>query len=437
MTLKQNVKIVKVSNNNTVIDNPQVFPRMPRLYLELLENKSKIKQDLINKEYIPEKSVSPKKDSSSLENKLDKLLEQKDSNYNIENEKNKDDISDKEDNDLKDEIDIKNEKNKDYNDDYDDDLNYKNDDDDDEDDSQYKKNKKNKKNKKYKDDTSDDEEPESEYKSKKKYDDDDNSSGGDDLSVRLNELLNDDSDSQTVISHKNSNKDKYSKQRYDNISVSSKNKYDHVKNVAPSLSELESQGAYTKKTFLRDVNRVSYSEQEEEHLKRELMFKFDMLKKKYPNGIIPEYTIHSDYLSMKRSYEDTIKILSLDSTVDQYKTYLIGGFMACEFILGKFFNLEMVGFTQQQIISINSYERLLIELGEKSYVPTGSKWPVELRLLFMILMNAGFFLISKMILKKTGANVLGMINSMNVTEPKPTGPKKKMKGPSIDVTNME
>ena len=140
---------------------------------------------------------------------------------------------------------------------------------------------------------------------------------------------------------------------------------------------------------------------------------------------------------MKKTYDSTVRRLSLDSSVENYKTYLIGGFMACEFLLGNFFKFDMQGFTQQQILSMNSYEKLLIELGEKSYVPTGSKWPVEIRLLFMIIMNAAFFIISKMIMKKTGANLLGMINSMNSTATQPaTTQKRKMKGPDIDLNNI-
>ena len=100
----------------------------------------------------------------------------------------------------------------------------------------------------------------------------------------------------------------------------------------------------------------------------------------------------------------------------------------------------MQGFTQQQIISMHSYEKLLIELGEKSYVPQGSKWPIELRLLFMIIMNAAFFVISKMMMKKTGANLMGMVNNMNSssksTMDNPTQPKRRMRGPNIDLQDI-
>ena len=118
--------------------------------------------------------------------------------------------------------------------------------------------------------------------------------------------------------------------------------------------------------------------------------------------------------------------------------------MGAEFIFGNFLGFDMQGFTQQQIVSMNSYEKLLIELGEKSYVPSGSKWPVELRLLFMIIMNAAFFLISKMIMKKTGANLIGMMNNMgnsndsNIPNSSTNSQtkKRKMKGPDIDLQDI-
>ena len=168
------------------------------------------------------------------------------------------------------------------------------------------------------------------------------------------------------------------------------------------------------------------------------MFKFDLLKRSYPNSAIPEFSIHSDYNVMRRSYDNSVRKLSLDSTVDTYKSYLIGGFMLVEFILGHFFKFEMTGFTQQQVLQMNNYERLLIELGEKSYVPDGSKWPVELRLLFLIIMNAAFFIVSKMIMRKTGANVMGMINSVTKVSSQFSLhlAKKKMKGPMIDIDDI-
>ena len=186
---------------------------------------------------------------------------------------------------------------------------------------------------------------------------------------------------------------------------------------------------------------MTSSEHNDEDKKRELIFKFDLLKKSYPlaAGSIPEYTIHSNLQEMQKTYDMTVRKLSLDSSVESYKTYLIGGFMVVEFVFGNFLGFEMEGFTQQQIISMHSYEKILIEIGEKSYVPTGSKWPVELRLLSVIIMNAGFFIVGKMIMKKTGANLLNMVNSMNSNNNSTTNTqkqKRKMKGPDINLQDI-
>jgi len=409
MPKKQELQVVKVPLKGSILSKPQVFPRMPRLYLELIENKEKIKQDLIDTEYIPPnveqnnveqnnvaqnnvekyKSPTPSQSSSNkkFQNRLDMLLSD-DNNSDISSDDNKSDISS--------------------------------------DDT--------------KSDNSTNKSPSVASTvtdlSIEEKEDSDKDKDKDDLSERLKALLDDDSESErsVPINKKSKSADKYSKHRDKNGHSIPTNNI----NVPPTLAELEANGGYVPRKELRDINQTNpQQEQQEEDVKRELLFKFDLLRKSYPGSSIPEYSIHTDLSTLEKSYNDSVRRLSLDSTVENYKTYLVYGFMGCEFIFGNFLGFDMQGFTQQQIISMHSYEKLLIEIGEKSYVPKGSNWPVELRLLFMIIMNAAFFVISKMMMKKTGANLMGMINNMSTPKQQaPTGPKRKMRGPDIDLSDL-
>ncbi len=198
------------------------------------------------------------------------------------------------------------------------------------------------------------------------------------------------------------------------------------------------------------VDPAPYSSLKREEEKRELLFKFDMLRKSYPGANIrQDFTIKSDLEDIKTAYEMNVRRLSMDSTVEKYKSYLMAGFMATEYAFGHFLGLDMQGYTQQQILQMNSYEKLLIEIGEKSYVPDGvSKFPVEVRLLFLVIMNAAIFIGSKMLMAKTGANILNMVNSMNNFKSAPPMPspqpqprtatfgKRKMRGPTINASDL-
>lgn len=377
MPQKRNpIRVVKVKAPRSPLDQPQVFPRLPRLYLELMENKQKIHQDLINTEHNPPENPIPV-NTPTIESKTIDI-----------------DISESEDTDTNSSAGSI--------------------------------------------ETSSASESVSVDEVKDSVENSDNESNSSKLSKQLKELLGDNSSEASFSSSENENtaSDKYSRHR-DKNGHSIKPATPAIK--VPTLGELEARGGYVPRSEMRDLNQVNRSEHEQEDAKRELLFKFDLLKKSYPMSNIPEFTVHTDVSTISNAYDDCVRRLSLDSSVESYKTYLVYGFMGVEFVLGNFLGFDMQGFTQQQIISMHSYEKLLIELGEKSYVPSGSSWPVELRLMFMIIMNAAFFVVSKMMMKKTGANIMGMVNSMNkpTTSSGPTVRKRKMRGPTVDLGELQ
>lgn len=374
----KDITIVKVKRVDAPNSTPkQKFARMPRLYLELIENKEKIKKASLNHEYVhqyaDDHSVVPSVVSIESNNS-----ESTQENIDDDN-KSESEINDSSDNNQSDEEDA----------------------------------------------------PVDVMQISERSDEDisvvtensDNNTGSDNeivnMNDKLNQLLVGDTD---TIASRNSQKSidsKYSKKR-DYLGRPNTKRKEPA--PPPSLAQLQS-NHYNYNTGNNDTDEKEADSVKNDDMKREMMFKFDLLRRSYPGSNIPTFTIHTDYDIMLSSYEDCIRRLSLDSSVESYKKYLIYGFMAFEYILGRFLKLDMEGFTQQQINSMSSYEKLLIELGEKSYTPDGSKWPIEVRLLGMIMMNAAFFVVSKIIIKKTGSDFMGMMNNMlsgNKSEKKPS-----------------
>lgn len=189
---------------------------------------------------------------------------------------------------------------------------------------------------------------------------------------------------------------------------------------------------------------------EEEHMKLELLDKFERLKRsddaKKLNISIPSFNIHSDYSEMKRAYDNIKKRTTIEHSAETYKMYLGCGILLTEYILGKWLGFDMEGFTTQQMASMSSYEALLVELGEKSYVAEESAWPVELRLVGLITMNAAVFITSKMLMNRTGTDLLKLFQSMNIAGNGSSGipqepvrmntQKRKMRGPNIDLSSL-
>ena len=228
-------------------------------------------------------------------------------------------------------------------------------------------------------------------------------------------------------------------------SFSSTNQPTQPKPHPPSLDEIQMRKPQFHQGVpiydVRHKTSVDIETEEVQELRRDLLFRFEIMRKSYPEVQVPEFNEYSDIKAMKQTYERLIRHISLDSTVDTYKKFMIGLFIAIEIIGTKFLKIDFEGFTVQQVNAMNKYERLLIEMGEKNYLSGGQQYPVELRLLFLVIINAALFVGGKLIAGWAGpelAMVFGQI--FGGAKPKvhsspssyaPRRKKKHMRGPSV------
>lgn len=210
---------------------------------------------------------------------------------------------------------------------------------------------------------------------------------------------------------------------------SSSSSSSNAKPAAPSLSDV------LKKQMTSHASISSFTVNNEAK-KRELMFKWEMLKRHSGDYPIPEFSFYSDYEEMQRTYDETVKHISIDSTIKQYNQYLVVAFAVTQFVFTRVFKLNMEGYFFAQIAGLDKYKSLLIELGEKSYVPTGSSWPVEIRLIGAVLINSFLFVGARLVPEALAYFSTGS-SASHTPQPSTSSttqqaPSTKMKGPDMD-----
>lgn len=158
-------------------------------------------------------------------------------------------------------------------------------------------------------------------------------------------------------------------------------------------------------------NYSSMSPKEQAKYRAEFRTKFGILRNAWPNYHIPDFSDDIPLEQVHAQYEVYIKHINISKEVDQYKIYLVIMWLVIELFCIKI-GFNMKGYTISQMKCMNKYERLLIELGEtnyKSVEESKSKWPVEIRIFFMSIINAVTFIIIKMLANYVGENTANTI----------------------------
>lgn len=332
--------IVENMSFNKYYPDPQ-FPRMPILYLELLENKNKIKKNLLNKSYIPSSTYD-------------------DENFKKQIEKTPSEYEQTHENEF---------------------ITYQ-----------------------YENNELDFVEPYHE-KENEEFEQNEDQENNNYVAERLDHILGlDDRYSHDNVENKTlpSSEKQILSQAGAASHLPSKNDFN-----APTLQDLQQQ----KKVVIDKEYKYTEDDEETQKERNAMYFKCEVLRRMHPNMPVPEFTPYSDPKIMKQKIDMFTEKLALNTTVDNWKRYLIIGVMICEVVLGKL-NFDMEGFAQQQITQMSTYDQLLVEIAEKNQKKEQSKWGPETRLCLMLSLNTVLFVVSKTLSKNSGFNLLGTINSM-------------------------
>ena len=249
---------------------------------------------------------------------------------------------------------------------------------------------------------------------------------------------------------RNRSKDKNKKDTFENFmkkgrtSIMSKSSRNERKSKdhpmpPPKIEEIEANGVGGSR--YKTLNRIAQKDMSSDALKRELLFKIEVMRKQYPKLNLPTYSMTNSVDQIRNTIDSAIRNVMLESTITKYRRYFVAGLFISEYFFVKILKMGyMNDSTNFHMKSMSEYDIMIIELGEKSY-NEGSDWPVELRLLGLAFLNTILYGLSRRFDMPDLINILtqfmnikvpdGLFDTSSKQQPEPQF--VKMKGPSVKV----
>lgn len=180
-------------------------------------------------------------------------------------------------------------------------------------------------------------------------------------------------------------------------------------------------------------------EELEEEDREDYLARLRLLKKQHPEHEFPPYSReHTDKTTLKRIYNDAYQDLTIDDNVDGYETVLRVLFIGMGMFGKRFISPSFKDFASSQLKKMKKYRRLLYELGDKSYMNYMNSWPVEVRLLGLVIFDAMVFWLAHVAATFLGAtDLIQLFTGVTTASTEPA--KSRMRGPKTkieDIKNM-
>lgn len=160
---------------------------------------------------------------------------------------------------------------------------------------------------------------------------------------------------------------------------------------------------------------AAMSPEEQGRARADFMTKFGILRSRFGTAGGGIYQIDlpdedEDLDIIYGMYTRWVEQIYRDMNSNEYKVILMVTFIGLEIFGARVLGLKIGGFTFNQMTMLSRYDHLLIELGEKSYTKFGAGWPIEIRILLMVLFNAIVFMIVSYSADYFGPQVASLIH---------------------------